>query len=85
MTQFLEVTQLVDEHGMAQVQVRRRRVKARLHAKRLSLLQFLDQFGLDQQLIRTALDQRQRIFDMLFQNTTPDKSDNRRLLAQQLC
>ncbi|MNW16776.1 hypothetical protein D3C71_2157480 [compost metagenome] len=58
MPQLLELAQLINKHCMTQVQVRRRRVKASLDAQRLATLELLDQFGFDQYLFRTTLDQR---------------------------
>ena len=70
MPQILEVTQLVNQHRVAQMQIRCRRVKARLHAQRLPLLQLFDQLGFNQQFVRPTLDQCQRVLNVLFQNTT---------------
>src|SRR5471032_421400 len=58
MTQLLELTQLINKHGVAQVQIRRSRIKARLNTQRLAALELLDQLGLDQQFFRTTFDQR---------------------------
>ena len=58
MPQFLELAQLVNKDGVPQVQIRRSRVETRLDPQRLPALELLDQFGLDQYLFRTTLDQR---------------------------
>jgi hypothetical protein len=56
--QVLQLAQLVQHHGVAQVQVGRGRVEAQLDAQRLAALfgtrQFLGEFALDQQLVDTA-------------------------------
>jgi hypothetical protein len=57
--EVLEVAQLVDQHGMAEVQVRRGRVKAGLDAQGAAGFQLVDELGLDQQFVGAALDQRQ--------------------------
>ena len=48
MTQILEVAQFVDENGMPQVQIRRRRVETRFYSQRPTGFELLNQFGLDQ-------------------------------------
>ena len=48
--QLLELAHLVDEHGVAEVQVRRGRVEARLDPQRLAAGQLLRQVGLGQEL-----------------------------------
>ncbi|MNC67737.1 hypothetical protein D3C81_1764380 [compost metagenome] len=58
MPQILELTQLVNQDGMPQVQVGCSRVKTRLDPQRLPALELLDQLGLYQYLFRTTLDQR---------------------------
>jgi hypothetical protein len=62
--EVLEVAQLVDQHGMAEVEVGRGRVEAGLDAQRAAGFQFFDQFGLDQQFVGAALDQRQLGVDL---------------------
>jgi len=53
---LLELAQLVQQDSVPQVQVRRRRVEARLDPERPARLQFFDELGLDQQLVGPALD-----------------------------
>jgi hypothetical protein len=65
MAQFLELTQLINKDGMTQVQVGSRRVEPGLDAQWLATLELRDQLGLDQEFIRTALDQRQLFFNRL--------------------
>ncbi len=67
--QLLELTQLVDQHRVPQVQVGRGWVEARLDAQRLAALELLHQFRLDQYLFRTALDKRQLLFNRLHRQT----------------
>ena len=62
--EVLEVAQLVDQHGVAEVQVGRGRVEAGLDAQRAAGFEFFDQFGLDQQFVGAALDQRQLGVDL---------------------
>jgi hypothetical protein len=59
MAQFLEMPQLVDQHRVAEVQVRSRRIEPRLHTQRTPGLETLDQFRLDKQFIRATLDKLQ--------------------------
>ncbi len=59
MAEVLEVAQLVDQHGMAEVQVRRGRVEAGLDAQGTTGLELFDELGFDQQFVGAALDQRQ--------------------------
>ncbi len=69
MAQLLELTQLVDQHRVPQVQVRGGRVEAGLDAQRLAALELLNQFRLDQYFFRTALDKRQLLFNRLHRQT----------------
>ena len=55
MTQLLELAQLINEYGMTQVQIRCGRVESGLDTQRLTALEFLDQFRLDQYLFGTPL------------------------------
>jgi hypothetical protein len=57
--EILEVPQLVDQHGMPEMQVRCGRIEAGLDAQGPAGLQLFDEFGLDQQFVGAALDQRQ--------------------------
>jgi hypothetical protein len=57
-TQFLKMAQLVDQHGMSEVQVGRGGVKAGFDSERPAGFQFLDKFCLDQQFIGTTPYQR---------------------------
>src|SRR5690606_15078 len=65
MAEVLELAQLINEDGMPEVQVRRGRVEARLDPQWLATLELFDQLGFHQEFIRTALDQRQLLFDRL--------------------
>jgi hypothetical protein len=58
MPQLLELAQLINKHGMTQVQIRSGRVKTSLDPQRLAALELLDQLGLDQQFFRTTFNQR---------------------------
>ncbi|MNR34169.1 hypothetical protein D3C85_1519160 [compost metagenome] len=58
MPQLLELAQLINKHGVTQVQIRRGRVEACLNTKRLATLELFDQLGLDQQFFRTTFNQR---------------------------
>src|SRR5690606_6707438 len=69
MPQILELAQLVDQHGMPKVQVRRSRVETRLDTQRLTTLELFRQLRLDQYLFRTALDKRQLLFNRLHTQT----------------
>jgi hypothetical protein len=57
--QVLQLAQLVQHHGVAQVQVGRGRVQAQLDAQRLAALfrarQLLGEFAFDQQFVDTRL------------------------------
>ena len=64
MTEFLEMPQLVDQHRVPEVQVGRRRIEAGLDPKRPSRLDLFGQFGLNQQFVGTALDQRHLEFNI---------------------
>jgi hypothetical protein len=57
--EILKMPQLVDQDGMAKMQVRRGRVETGLDAQGAAGLEFFDEFGLDQQFVGAALDQRQ--------------------------
>ncbi|MNO92590.1 hypothetical protein D3C76_841710 [compost metagenome] len=57
-TKLLELAQLVDQHGVPQVQIRGSRVEACLDPQRLATLELFDQLGLDQQFFRTTFNQR---------------------------
>ena len=57
-TQLLELTQLINKHGVTQVQIRRGRIKASLDTQGLAALELFDQLRLDQQFVRTTFYQR---------------------------
>ena len=63
MAEVLQLAQLVDQHRVTEVQVRRGRIEARLDAQRFTRLQSVDQFGLDQQFFAAAFDD----FELFFQ------------------
>ena len=63
MAELLELAHLVDEHRVAQMQIRCGRIEPRLDAQRLATRQFLLEFGLDEQLRRPAAKFVQLIFD----------------------
>ncbi|GBH14726.1 periplasmic component [Pseudomonas syringae pv. actinidiae] len=65
MPQILELAQLVYKDRVTQMQIGRCRVKTSLDTQRLATLELFDQFGLDQEFICTALDQRQLLFNRL--------------------
>jgi predicted TIM-barrel fold metal-dependent hydrolase len=54
--ELLELAHFVKQHGMPQVQIRRRRIEARLDAQRLPLFQLAQELGLDEDIARPALD-----------------------------
>ena len=56
MPEVLELAHLVQDDGMAQVQVRRGRVEPRLHAQGLALGQLADEVLLDDQFMDAAPD-----------------------------
>lgn len=56
MTKLLELTHLVQQHRMAQVQVRCGRVEASLDAQRLAFAQLVHQLLFDQKFFCAALD-----------------------------
>ncbi|RMV92137.1 hypothetical protein ALP00_200012 [Pseudomonas coronafaciens pv. porri] len=58
MPQLLELTQLINKHGVTKVQIRRRRIEASLNTQGLATLELFDQLGLDQQFFRTTFYQR---------------------------
>jgi len=64
MTEILQLTQLVDDHGVAKVQIGRGRVHAELDFERLATLaaffQFLDQLGFGDDFFGAALDDFER-------------------------
>ena len=69
MPQILKLTQLINKHRVAEMQIRRCRVESRLDAQRLTAFELFNQLGLDQNLFRTALDQRQLFFNRLHDRT----------------
>jgi len=64
MTEILQLTQLVDDHGVTEMQIRRGRIHAELDFQRLAtlaaLFQFLDQFGFRNDFFGAALDDFER-------------------------
>ena len=62
MPEILEMPQLVDQHGMTEVQVGSGRVKTSLDPQRTPCFQLFRQFGFDQEFIRTAFDDCQTFF-----------------------
>ncbi|MNZ91633.1 hypothetical protein D3C78_1106250 [compost metagenome] len=71
MTEVLELTQLINEDRVTEMQIRRSRVEASLDAQGLTALELGDQFGLHENFIRTTLDQRQLLFDRLHCRAPP--------------
>ena len=53
--ELLELPHLVEQYRVAQMQVRRRGIEARLHLQRLAPLEFLDQLRADQHLVRATM------------------------------
>ena len=62
MAKILEVPELVDQHRVPEMQIRSRWIKAGLDPQRPAALQLVNQFRLDQQFFRPALDQLQVFF-----------------------
>ena len=60
--EILEVPHLVEQHGVAKVQVRRRRIETQLDAQRPSLTQLADELRFGDQLLAASLDQFQRLW-----------------------
>ena len=54
--ELLELTQLINKYGVTQVQIRRCGVESGLNPQRLTALEFLNQFRLDQYLFGTTFD-----------------------------
>lgn len=61
MAEILELPQLIDQHRMAQVQIRSSRVEAGLDSQGLAFFQLFYQLFFQQDVFGTALYQRQRI------------------------
>ena len=61
MPQILKLAQLVEQHGMPQMQVRRGGIETGLDSQRSPFLELGHQRRLDQQLVRTALDELKRL------------------------
>src|SRR5690606_15179635 len=59
MPQLLELTQLVDQHSVAEMEIGSSRIKAGFHPQRGAALELRPQLGLHQDFVRPALDQRQ--------------------------
>ena len=58
--QILEMTHFVDQHRMAQMQIRRSRVETRFHPKRFALFEFLPQVLFPDDFVRPTADPLQR-------------------------
>ncbi|MCY1457932.1 hypothetical protein D9M71_752680 [compost metagenome] len=71
MPEVLELPQLINKHGVPEVQVRSGRVEAGLDAQRLATLELGDQLIFHEDFIRTALDQRELLFDRLHCRVPP--------------
>ncbi len=56
MAQLLESAQLVDQHGMAEMQIRRGGIETGLDPQRLAALELVDQFALDQDFLGAPFD-----------------------------
>src|SRR3990167_8475156 len=61
--------QLINEHGVPEVQIRRRRIKTGLNTQRLTELELFNQLSVNQNLFRATLDQRQLLFNRLHDRT----------------
>ena len=72
MSQVLELAQLINKHGMAKMQIGSGRVEAGLDPQGLASLQLGHQFRLYQDLVCTALDQRQLLFNRLHLQVLPN-------------
>ena len=64
MPQPLKFPQLVDQHGMPQVQIGRGRIKARLDAQRRPRRQFFFEFSQRQDFITAPADAHKRVTDL---------------------
>ena len=64
MAQLLELAHLVEQHRVAQVQIGRSRVEARLDAQRAAAREPLGHLLLDQQLVAAALDHCEAVLHM---------------------
>src|SRR5690606_9278978 len=86
MPQLLELTQLINKHGMSQVQIRRGRIEAGLDAQRLAALKLGDQLAFDQDLFRATPDQRQLLVNRLhfLTHTTRKKGLQTYKIARQI-
>ena len=71
MTEILQLTHFVQDHGMTQMQVGGSRVQAQLDAQRLAALfgarQLLRKFAFDEQFVDAALGDGQRFLDFIGQ------------------
>ena len=63
-TEVLELLQLVELDRMPEMEVGPGGVKTFLDSQRLAALQFLDEFSLDDQLVRAAFEDRQLVRDI---------------------
>ncbi|MNJ02942.1 hypothetical protein D3C73_1630810 [compost metagenome] len=58
MPQLLKLAQLINKHGVPQVQIRCSRIEASLNTEWLAAFELFNQLGLDQQFFCTTFDQR---------------------------
>ena len=63
MAELLKLPQLVDQHRVAEMQIRRGRIETGLDPQRTAGFELLDEFGFDDQLVAAALDDFQLFFD----------------------
>src|SRR3990167_3341328 len=69
MPQLLELSQLINKHGVPEVQIRRSRIKTCIDTQWLTTLELLNQLSLNQNLFCATLDQRQLLFNRLHDRT----------------
>lgn len=77
MPQLLELAQLVDQHGVPEVQIGGGWIETGLDAQGLPALELGDKLRLDQDLFRSTLDQRQLLFDRLHEAAHYDTKKGR--------
>ena len=63
MAELLELTHLVEEHGVPEVEVGRRGVETRLDAQRFAALELCDQISLQKDLVHTSANDGKRIVE----------------------
>ncbi len=56
MPQLLELPHFVEQHGVPEMQIGRRRIEAGFHAQRLTSVQLANQIRFGQQVLRTTLE-----------------------------